>query len=120
MVLNSIKVDPSKFSSNLMQQCKRIVEQEKNQFSDSKNITSKSPLSILTSSYETLVESKNADLIGSSTACVCVFNRESKYLYSANLGDSGFVVIRNKKIVHRSRETLHYFNAPYKKNILCT
>jgi protein phosphatase PTC7 len=103
------KVDPSKFSSSLMQQCKRIVEQESNQFSDSNKITKDSPLNILTSSYDTLVESKNADLVGSSTACVCAFNRESKHLHSANLGDSGFVVIRNSKIVHRSRETLHFF-----------
>ena len=100
-----------------MQQCKRIVEQESNQFADSNNLTKKSPLNILTSSYASLVESKNADLVGSSTACVCVFNRESRHLHSANLGDSGFVVIRNNKIVHRSRETLHYFNAPYEKNL---
>lgn len=95
-----------------MLQCKRTIEQENSLYSESKNVNDKSPLNIMTSSYESLVESKNTDLIGSSTACICVFNRETNYLYSANLGDSGFVVIRKNKIVHRSQETLHYFNAP--------
>ncbi len=56
--------------------------------------------------------------MGSSTACICVFNRDNKFLYSANLGDSGFVIIRNGQIVHRSQETTHYFNAPFQMAIL--
>ena len=95
-----------------MKQCKRVVDQENDMFSNGKNINEKSPLNILTNGYEAMRESKNADLVGSSTACVCVFNRESKHLHSANLGDSGFVVIRDNKIVHRSLDKCHYFNCP--------
>jgi protein phosphatase PTC7 len=111
-------IDPSKFSSSLMKQCKRLVEQENNIFADSNNVNNKAPLNLLVNSYNALLESKNADLIGSSTACLIVFNRETKYLYSANLGDSGFVVIRNNEIVHRSKDTVHYFNAPFQLAIL--
>ena len=62
-------------------------------------------------------------------------------MYSANLGDSGYVVIRNNKIVHRSQEQRnnniifykkkkknfskilfqikdHYFNAPFQLALL--
>jgi protein phosphatase PTC7 len=111
-------VDPSKFSSSLMRQCKRFVEQENELFSKSKNITTQTPLDILINSYNSLLENKEPNLFGSCTACIIVFNRESKYIYSANLGDSGFVIIRNNKIVHRSQEQYHYFNAPFQMAIL--
>lgn len=47
-----------------------------------------------------------------------VFNRESRLVHTANLGDSGFVIIRDNKIVHRSQEQCHYFNAPYQLAIV--
>ena len=65
-----------------------------------------------------MLENKNQSVIGSSTACIIVFNRESNCLHSANLGDSGFVVIRQNKIVHRSQEQTHYFNSPFQMAIL--
>ena len=34
-------------------------------------------------------------------------------LHSANLGDSGFLVIRKGEVVHKSSEQQHYFNTPY-------
>jgi len=34
-------------------------------------------------------------------------------LHSANLGDSGFLVIRQGSVVHQSSEMQHYFNTPY-------
>lgn len=112
-----IGVDPSKFSSNLMRTCKRVVEQglttEKGD-----QIDHKTPIEILSASYQALLENKNPSLIGSSTACIIVFNRESNYLHTANLGDSGFVVVRENKIVHRSREQQHYFNSPFQMAIL--
>jgi len=111
-------VDPSKFSSSLMKQCKRVVEQDNSLFSNSQSINKITPVEILKKSYNALLESKDQSLIGSSTACIIVFNRESKYLYSANLGDSGFIVVRNNKIVHRSQEQCHYFNAPFQLSLL--
>uniref|UniRef100_A0A8C4NFB0 Protein phosphatase n=1 Tax=Eptatretus burgeri TaxID=7764 RepID=A0A8C4NFB0_EPTBU len=51
--------------------------------------------------------------IGSSTACVVVLDRTSRRLFAANLGDSGFVVVRAGVVVHRSNEQQHYFNTPY-------
>lgn len=52
-------------------------------------------------------------LPGSSTACVLILNRENSTLYTANIGDSGFIVVRNGEIVHRSEEQQHYFNTPF-------
>lgn len=101
-----------------MKQCKRIVEQESDVFSQSENISERTPLEVLVQSYNCLVDSRDQSLVGSSTACIIVFNRESKILYSANLGDSGFVIIRNNKIVFRSQEQYHYFNAPFQLALL--
>lgn len=50
-------------------------------------------------------------LLGSSTACVLVVHQET--LYSANLGDSGFMVVRNGRVITKSEEQVHYFNAPF-------
>ena len=51
--------------------------------------------------------------IGSSTACIMVLDKKSQMLHSANLGDSGFLVIRHGSVVHQSSEQQHYFNTPY-------
>ena len=111
-------VDPSIFSSMLMKQCKRYVHQETNNLSSSEHLSSETPLDILISSYKAMKDSKDPNLIGSSTACIVVFNRKTKYLHTANIGDSGFAIIRNNKIVHRSKEQYHYFNAPFQMAIL--
>lgn len=52
-------------------------------------------------------------LVGSSTACIIALNREERRVYSANLGDSGFLIIRDGEVVHRSEEQQHYFNTPF-------
>lgn len=49
--------------------------------------------------------------VGSSTVCLVALN--GSLLDSLNLGDSGFVVIRNKKILYESEIQEHDKNAPY-------
>lgn len=49
---------------------------------------------------------------GSTTACI-VYVTEGGVLHSANLGDSGYMVLRNDEIIYRSKELQHRFNAPY-------
>ncbi|KAG1653582.1 hypothetical protein FOA52_010134 [Chlamydomonas sp. UWO 241] len=49
---------------------------------------------------------------GSSTAMVMQLDQERQSLVAANVGDSGFIVIRGPKIVARSRALQHYFDCP--------
>lgn len=56
-------------------------------------------------------------ITGSTTACIVVLNRDLNTIYTANIGDSGFVVVRHGKIVHKSEEQQHYFNTPYQLSI---
>jgi len=49
---------------------------------------------------------------GSSTACIISLNSASGILRSANLGDSGYSIIRSSSIIHRQRAQSHFFNCP--------
>ena len=54
---------------------------------------------------------------GSSTACVVVLQATAGKMCSANIGDSGFLVVRNGSIIHRSQEQQHYFNTPFQLSL---
>jgi protein phosphatase PTC7 len=97
-------VDPSLFPKSLMAACERMV--------NSGHFTPRDPVDVLSSGYYE-VQQEKAPLIGSCTACVVALHREESTIYTANLGDSGFRVIRAGKIVHRSQEQQHYFNTPF-------
>ncbi|KAF9005641.1 phosphatase 2C-like domain-containing protein [Cyathus striatus] len=49
---------------------------------------------------------------GSSTACLVSLNSSSGLLRAANLGDSGFSIIRSSSIIHRQKAQTHFFNCP--------
>jgi hypothetical protein len=65
------------------------------------------PINVMDKGYESVVNN-NKVYAGSGTACILSIHKPSGRLYSANLGDSGYIVIRNNKVVHRSRELQHY------------
>ncbi|KAI9120959.1 hypothetical protein K1719_007992 [Acacia pycnantha] len=58
---------------------------------------------------------------GSSTACIATLkqnldehpNEEYYYLHAVNVGDSGFMLFRNLKLVFQSPTQQHRFNTPY-------
>ncbi|XP_014675262.1 PREDICTED: protein phosphatase PTC7 homolog [Priapulus caudatus] len=97
-------VDPSQFSSYLMSTCERLVEQG--------TFSPQFPVEIIATSYQELLENK-VPIIGSSTVCIVVLDRRNHTIYTANLGDSGCLVVREGKVVHRSEDQQHYFNTPF-------
>lgn len=50
---------------------------------------------------------------GSATACVIRLDRATSSIDAANLGDSGFLIIRNGDIVFKSEHQQHFFDCPY-------
>lgn len=48
---------------------------------------------------------------GSSTACIVCLN--GAQLHAANLGDSGFMVLRDGKLIFESPSQQHSFNFPF-------
>ncbi|KAK3024178.1 hypothetical protein RJ639_043755 [Escallonia herrerae] len=110
----SRNVDPGKYARQLMQNC---VEAIKNRAGE-EDID---PKTVLLKAY------KETKLEGSATACiltlknnVCLFFLfRSQHLHAANLGDSGFLVIREAEVVYKSPIQQYKFNHPYQlgKNI---
>lgn len=101
-------VDPSRFSRSLIEKCETLVQSGK--------FDANQPVQLLSRAYNQLYTIQ--DLIGSATACIAIFDRKCKRLYTANLGDSGFLVIRNGKVVHKSNPQVHGFNAPWQLSIV--
>ncbi|KAM7524460.1 hypothetical protein LguiA_014362 [Lonicera macranthoides] len=58
---------------------------------------------------------KNTKAQGSSTACILALN--NNILRAVNVGDSGFMVIRNKRVIYKSPKQQRSFNCPYQLGI---
>jgi len=101
-------VDPGLFSLNLMKSCERLVK--------AGYFVSDQPAELLKMGFLEMQEAKRP-IIGSSTACVAIFNHADSKLYTANIGDSGFLVFRGGRVVHRSHEQQHYFNIPFQLSL---
>jgi len=115
-----VGVDPSEFSNRLMrfvqQKAKSLAE---NLFASTRNVAAATlnrstgvvvePMQLLEYAYGEI--SKDENLEGSSTACIVVIQNQE--LKSANLGDSGFMVVRDGKRIFHSTEQIHSFNFPY-------
>ena len=115
---NRYGVSPAKFSNALLSSVAEITSRSTESFSVN------NPVDLLSQAYDNLNEmnsqiTDNSDKItGGATACLAVFDKVSSKLYTSNLGDSGFLVIRDLKIVHKSTPQCHHFNSPYQLSIL--
>lgn len=90
-------VDAGEYSRLLMANAKKEVL--------SSNPGEVAPIDVIIKAHrETLTQ-------GSSTACVVVFEKDT--LHAANLGDSGFVVVRDEDVAFKSPAQQHGFNFPY-------
>jgi protein phosphatase PTC7 len=91
-------VDPKKFSHQLMQECENIVKEasfktgKKVKKGDEKFQRYLSPAELMAQAYERV---KADNIIGSSTACVAMFDGIRHQLHFSNLGDSGIIVLRH-------------------------
>jgi len=101
-------VDPGLFSNHLMRNCERLVK--------AGFFISNSPKALLEQGFREMQESK-AQIIGSSTACLMMLSHSDLKLYTTNIGDSGFLVVRRGEVVHRSQEQQHYFNTPFQLSL---
>ncbi|ORX94118.1 hypothetical protein K493DRAFT_195118, partial [Basidiobolus meristosporus CBS 931.73] len=104
-----VSVDPAEFSWALMNNCNEISSLEKN--------ASLHPGEILSQGYDKLVEEGKVEA-GSSTACLLALSKATGAMESANLGDSSYLIIRDNKVLFRSKEQQHYFNCPYQLTVL--
>lgn len=92
-----IGVDPALYSKSLMEGAKLCIE------SSPQN---RDPVEVMHEAYQ-----YSSYVQGSSTCCIMVL--DGIRLTAANLGDSGFMVIRGLEVVFRTKEQQHSFNFPY-------
>ncbi len=91
-------VDPREFSHSLMQECENILREantknaKKVQKGDEKFCRQIAPAEVMAQAYERV---KADNIIGSSTACVAMFDGIRHQLHFSNLGDSGIIVLRH-------------------------
>ncbi|KAF8136348.1 phosphatase 2C-like domain-containing protein [Boletus edulis] len=69
------------------------------------------PYECLDLAYHRVLEEQLVEA-GSSTACLLTLNSSSGVLRSANLGDSGYLIIRSSSVIYREPVQTHYFNCP--------
>jgi len=127
-------VDPRMFSHSLMEECSNILQEA----SAPKQGCEKfrrviAPAEILAQAHERV---KAENIIGSTTACVALFDQIRHQLHFSNLGDSGLIVLRHidsdiagclkrdktkpraertsdLRVAFVSQQQLHSFNHPY-------
>ncbi|XP_057467048.1 probable protein phosphatase 2C 55 [Actinidia eriantha] len=90
-------VDPGEYARELMANSVISIKDQPEGLID--------PMSVLNEAF------LNTEAKGSSTACILTL--AGNILHSVNVGDSGFVLIRNGKIVYQSLVQQHRFNCPY-------
>lgn len=95
-----VGVDPGEFSRSLMRQARKAADAE------TIDSGAEAPAKILEAAYE-----DTRHIMGSSTACVVCL--QGNKLHAANLGDSGFMVIRDGKLIFESPQQQHSFNFPF-------
>jgi protein phosphatase PTC7 len=74
------------------------------------------PLNIMKKSYQNLAKGGDAN-VGSSTATFLVFDRSTGRLETANMGDSGYLILRNGSVIFRSEAQAYQFNVPYQLSL---
>lgn len=104
-------VDPSEISRTLMVNAQQVALQNANA----------TPKTILQQAYEKIIADGKVKA-GSCTACLVKLNSTEHTLSAANLGDSGFGLLRKDEhgefqVVFRTQEQQHYFNAPFQMAI---
>lgn len=70
------------------------------------------PVEILNDAHNRIINEKKV-LVGSSTACVVIIDHCKKRLSAVNVGDSGFVILRNGKTYVHSKEHQRGYNFPF-------
>ncbi|KAG0336998.1 Protein phosphatase PTC7 [Podila horticola] len=112
-------VDPALFSWALMEHAEKIARLTDN-IADIRDDPENRVLdaqTILDGAYHKLVESGKVEA-GSSTACILSLCKITGTLRASNLGDSSFLLIRDKRCIYESPSQQHFWNCPYQLTIV--
>ena len=101
-------INPAEYSQGLMDEAKRYFEEETDIIDDSgSSVQDQTTLGALTRAHQRTRKP------GSATACILKIDSDSGALEASNLGDSGFLVIRNGHVVLQTPVQEHFFDCPF-------
>jgi protein phosphatase PTC7 len=128
-------IDPRQFSHRLMEECANILQEASGcrTTGGEKFRRIIAPAELLAQAYN---RTKEDNIIGSTTACVALFDQIRHQLHFSNLGDSGIIILRHidsdvagslkrektkprsertsdLRVAFVSQQQLHSFNHPY-------
>ena len=114
---SELGVDPSELSFAMASECLNHLDT---------SISQVDPKHLMDLAYNGVLK-RGKVRAGGTTALTIILDKKSNVLHCANLGDCGVRVIEcdkskkvkgSAKIVHRSKEQLHYFNCPFQLSIV--
>ena len=92
----SIGIDPKVFSRSLLSNCANLIKNEQQVLSHE--------MPKLACKSVHILERNNIE--GSGTLCLLSLNKKTNIMNTMNMGDSGFRLMRNKRIVNLSKPTM--------------
>ena len=60
---------------------------------------------------------ESGEVQGSATAVVALLDRERHVMHTCNLGDSGYLIVRDKECIYHSPQQEHFFGCPFQLQI---
>lgn len=102
---NNQGIDPSLYSRRLMKEISRALAVDSNKYL-------KDPRQLA------VIAASRNDQTGTSTLVIVTLDNEKKVMRSANIGDSGYMILRKNaartyELIFRSEEQQHSFNFPF-------
>lgn len=113
---STYNVDPKIFVTELMDTIKhfyRTINHIGNQHDHQGNLLLKNTVISSMNSVKEKSNTRKELLVGSCTLAVLSLNLRTLHLNSYLIGDVGFVIIRNAKILYKSQDQMKGFNFPY-------
>lgn len=96
-------IDPSDFSHSLLRSIEQVAKQD--------DLHPTQPVKLLSAAFSLLAGSEQHPA-GGSTVSIVIVDRKLGKMLTANLGDSGFLVVRKGIVVHQSVDKNRSFNQP--------
>eukprot|EP01023_Acetabularia_acetabulum_P048870 TRINITY_DN5185_c0_g2_i1.p1 TRINITY_DN5185_c0_g2~~TRINITY_DN5185_c0_g2_i1.p1 ORF type:complete len:428 (+),score=95.58 TRINITY_DN5185_c0_g2_i1:90-1286(+) len=108
-------VDPADYSQTLMRLACQFLESDSSSMSHTEKEVCEAAEKVFGRTPQGAMEAghKGTRLPGSSTILVMSLDAQNKCLKAANLGDSGFMIVRDGKIQMQSTMQQHFFDCPY-------
>eukprot|EP01025_Chloroclados_australasicus_P030696 TRINITY_DN3087_c0_g1_i4.p1 TRINITY_DN3087_c0_g1~~TRINITY_DN3087_c0_g1_i4.p1 ORF type:complete len:439 (+),score=59.54 TRINITY_DN3087_c0_g1_i4:116-1318(+) len=108
-------IDPADYSQTFMRLCRSFLENDAESMNGTENNIAQNAVQTFGRSPQGALEvgHKGTKLPGSSTAVVIQMDLETQMVRAANLGDSGFMVVRDGQVLMQSRFQQHFFDCPF-------